>query len=198
MKFVWSDKWLLVCGVLTLSACVGERPTWEYMPDMADSAAVKAYRSDRLRGDEPSVRLPVPGTMPRGFMPFPFAADAAGAEAAGKTLQNPLPRSAAVLAKGRDKYTTYCAPCHGKTGEGDGSVTPKFPRPPSLNSNKVAEWSDGRIFHVITRGQNIMPSYASQVLPEERWAIIHYVRVLQRAANPTEADMTDAKQSVGK
>lgn len=192
----------LICLLGFCVACVGKHPAWEYMPDMVDSAAVKAYRNDRLRGNEPSVRPPVPGTIPRGFTPYKWAAGFAGAEQAAKALHNPLPRSVAVLAKGQVKYNTYCAPCHGATGQGDGGVVPKFPRPPSLTSDKVVEWTDGHVFHVITRGQNIMPGYASQVAPEERWAIVHYMRALQRAAHPTADDFKDvqraASQSAGK
>jgi mono/diheme cytochrome c family protein len=64
--------------------------------------------------------------------------------------------------------------------------------PPSLLSEKVRAWPDSRIFHIITRGQNLMPSYASQILPEDRWAAVHYVRALQRAAHPTAADLAAA------
>jgi mono/diheme cytochrome c family protein len=67
--------------------------------------------------------------------------------------------------------------------------------PPQLFNDKVMKWSDGRIYHVITHGQGLMMSYASQLLPEQRWAIIHYVRALQRAARPTEEDLRMAKMS---
>ena len=72
---------------------------------------------------------------------------------------------------------------------GDGSIVPKFPRPPSLQSDKVRQWADGRIFHTITIGQNLMPSYATQISAGDRWAIIHYVRALQRAKHPTAEDL---------
>ncbi|HZE19942.1 MAG TPA: cytochrome c, partial [Candidatus Angelobacter sp.] len=68
----------------------------------------------------------------------------------------------------------------------------KFPMPPSLLSEKVSGWPDGRIYHVITRGQNLMPSYSSQILPEDRWAVIHYVRALERAAHPLPQDLRAA------
>ena len=74
-----------------------------------------------------------------------------------------------------------------RTGQGDGYIVPKFPRPPTLQSDKVRNWPDGNIYHVITMGQNLMPSYASQILPADRWAVIHYVRALQRSQHPTAA-----------
>lgn len=104
-------------------------------------------------------------------------------------LKNPLRPTPAMLQRGQVLYTTYCNVCHGPTGDGAGSIVPKFPQPPPLFSEKVSGWPDGRLFHVITRGQNLMPSYASQLSADERWAVIQYLRVLQRAAHPTAADL---------
>jgi mono/diheme cytochrome c family protein len=70
-----------------------------------------------------------------------------------------------------------------------GYIVPKFTQPPSLLSDKIRNWPDGRIFHVISRGQGLMPSYESQVPTRQRWAVIQYVRALQRAAAPTAADL---------
>jgi mono/diheme cytochrome c family protein len=159
----------------------------EYMPDMAYSARVNPQHEDPLRPDESVMRVPVPGTVPRGYTPYRFA-QADTTQAALENI-NPLPRTAQVLARGEKVFMTFCVVCHGPTGDGLGYQVPKFPQPPPLFSQKVMDWPDGRIFHVITRGQNIMPSYAAQILPEDRWAVIHFVRVLQRAAHPTAADL---------
>jgi mono/diheme cytochrome c family protein len=159
----------------------------EFMPDMAYGPRVAAQSEDPMTPGVSVMRVPVPGTVPRGYTPYRFAqADTTAAE---RTLVNPLPRTAAVLARGQKVYMTYCVVCHGETGDGQGYIVPKFPQPPQLFSPKVTNWVDGRIFHVITRGQNLMPSYAAQILPEDRWAVIHYVRVLQRAAHPTPQDL---------
>ncbi|MDO8518774.1 MAG: cytochrome c [Deltaproteobacteria bacterium] len=174
--------------LLLLAACgpgMHEKPALEYMPDMANSDAVKAQ-------EEP-MRVPPAGTRPLGFEPYPFAADQ-GEMAA--SLTNPLPLDRKTLATGKKMYDTYCIVCHGRRGKGNGFIVPKFPMPPSLHSEKVTTWPDGRIFHAITRGQNLMPSYASQINPEERWAIISYVRALQRASNPTPEDV-EAYQNAG-
>jgi len=160
----------------------------EYMPDMAYGPRLAAQHEDPLRPGEPVMRNPVPGTVPRGYTPYRFAqADTAQAMA---ELTNPLPRTADVLWRGQRVYMTYCVVCHGPKGDGQGYIVPKFPMPPPLFSDKVRNWPDGRIFHIITRGQNLMPSYASQILPEDRWAAIHYVRALQRAAHPNPQDVT--------
>lgn len=162
------------------------KPTLEYMPDMANSPAVKAQ-------EEP-MRLPVAGTRPLGYEPYPYAVDQG--DLAGATLKNPLPLDKATLALGQKTFNTFCIVCHGPTAKGNGLIVPKFPMPPSLHSEKVTNWTDGRIYHVITMGQNLMPSYASQIKREERWAVIYYLRALQRASNPTPEDMDIYQQTL--
>lgn len=179
---------ILFCA-LGLSACLGaggEQTTLEYMPNMMDSPAVKAQ-------EEPG-RLPPEGTLPRDFQPYPFKYEEG--EMAGLYLKNPLMSSLEVLKEGQEQYNTFCIVCHGPQGKGLGTVVPKFPMPPSLHSEKLRGWSDGRIFHVITKGQNLMSSYASQISVEERWAIVSYIRALQRSVNPTDADIEAYKKAL--
>lgn len=164
---------------LALSSCKHEKPNFTYMPDMIYSPAFKAQ-------EEGAMRMPVKGTVPRGYVSYAYGNDP---EAAGRELKNPLPRSMKNLKRGQAMYNVHCIVCHGPAGEGDGTVVPAFPRPPSLTSDKVRAWSDGRIYHVITAGQNLMPGYSGQVVPEDRWAIIHYIRAIQRAKNPTTEDL---------
>ena len=112
-----------------------------------------------------------------------------------KPINNPLPATPEVIEAGQKYYNNYCIVCHGARGDGLGFIVPKMTMPPQLFNDKVMKWSDGRIYHVITHGQGLMMSYATQLLPEQRWAIIHYVRALQRAARPTEEDLRLAKMS---
>ena len=162
----------------------------EYMPNMAYGPSIKAQNEDPMRPGYSAMRLPVAGTVPRGFTPYRYALE--DSLIAQRELVNPLPRTGDVLGRGQRVFMTYCVVCHGPKGDGQGYIVPKFPMPPSLLSPKVTGWADGRIFHVITRGQNLMPSYASQILPEDRWAVIHYVRALERAANPSAQDLRAA------
>jgi mono/diheme cytochrome c family protein len=166
----------------------------EYMPNMAYGPAVHAQNEDLFTPGISAMRSPVEGTVPRDFTPYRYAA--ADSLIAQRELINPLPRTADVLGRGQRVFMTYCVVCHGPKGDGQGYIVPKFPMPPSLLSVKVSNWPDGRIYHVITRGQNLMPSYASQILPEDRWAVIHYVRALERAGNPTPQDLAAAGISV--
>lgn len=167
----------------------GNKPAYEYFPHMMDTPAIKAQRQDE---DGVAGRVPVPGTIPQGFEPYPYKGmDAA---TAGPNLHNPLKRNKATLLRGQKVFNTYCIVCHGPRGEGNGLIVPKFPMPPSLQSEKIRNWGDGNIFHVISNGQNLMGSYATQIAPQDRWAVIHYVRVLQRSLNPTEEDLKELKR----
>ncbi len=133
-----------------------------------------------------AMRNTIEGTVARGLMPYKFADKPE--EAAIKML-NPLPVSKEVLELGKIKYDIYCSPCHGYFAEGDSRLNGQFPNPPSLHSEKVRNWSDGRMFSVLTDGQNIMPSYSYQLDRNERWAVILYVRALQRSLNAKESDL---------
>ena len=147
---------------------------------------LKPQAASTLFRDGIGMRQPVLGTVARGFLPYAFKGKP---EEAGKSLANPLPVTQKVLDLGREKYLTFCSPCHGNFGRGDSRLNGQFPNPPTLHSDKVREWSDGSIYHVITEGQNVMPSYAAQVSRDERWAIVHYIRVLQRAQHAKESDL---------
>ncbi|GEM_PF-354687 len=182
---------LIAQSLVTLffvSACSGSKPNppWEYMPDMAHTVSVKAQ-------EEP-MRLPPAGTLPQGYTPYPYTKDQG--DLAGAQLKNPLPITREVMLQGQKQFNIYCIVCHGERGKGDGSIIPKFPRPPTLQSDKVRNWSDGRIYHVITMGQNLMPSYATQTNSDDRWAMIHYLRALQRADKPTAADIEIIKKAL--
>jgi mono/diheme cytochrome c family protein len=136
------------------------------------------------------MRNKVDGTVPKGFMPEDYKESP---DSAGKYLINSLEYNEENIALGKKKYLTYCSPCHGNYAKGDSRLKDQFPMPPTLHSKKMNEWADGRIYHVITFGQGVMPSYAKQVTQKERWAIIQYIRTLQRALNPQEDDFNGAK-----
>ena len=136
--------------------------------------------------DSFGMRTPVEGTVARGFIPYSFKGQP---ELAGEKLINPLLPTEENLAFGKKNYDVYCSPCHGYFGEGDSRLRGHFPNPPSLHSAQAANWSDGRIYHIITEGQNSMPGYAPQMTRQERWATVLYIRVLQRALNAKESDL---------
>jgi len=107
-----------------------------------------------------------------------------------------LPRTREVLHVGQKYFNIYCVVCHGPKGDGIGYVVPKgMQMPPSYLTGQTMHWSDGRIFYLMTRGRGNMSSYAAQLTPEQRWAVVHYIRTLQRAGNPTAADLERFKTS---
>lgn len=160
-----------------------------YLPPfdfMLEQFRVNPQTSSTFFSDGFGMRTPMEGTVPRGQKAYPFKGKP---DEAGQKLINPLLPTQEVLELGKNKYNTFCSPCHGWLGDGASRLNNQFPNPPSLHSEKVRNWSDGRIYHVIMDGQNIMPSYASQTTEKERWAIVFYIRALQRALNAKQEDL---------
>jgi mono/diheme cytochrome c family protein len=101
---------------------------------------------------------------------------------AGKDAVNefPFPVTKEVLDRGQERYQIYCSMCHGLTGYGDGMIVRRgFRRPPSYHDDRLRSEPVGHFFDVITNGWGAMPDYAAQIPPEDRWAIIAYLRALQ-------------------
>jgi mono/diheme cytochrome c family protein len=107
-------------------------------------------------------------------------------------VAKPPPVSAALLARGQERYDIYCSPCHGLSGEGDGMIVRRgFPAPPSYHSERLRVASAQHIFDVISNGYGVMYSYAARVEPRDRWAIVAYIRALQQSRNTKLADMPE-------
>ncbi len=131
-----------------------------------------------------AMRPPVKGTVARGEMPYRYASNIPGAE---KYMKNPILPTKRVMLVGQRDFNIYCSPCHGYFAEGDSRLQGQFPVPPSLHIDSLVTAPDGLYYEVITNGfQGVMPSYARQIPRDERWAIIWYIRALQKAQNPGE------------
>ena len=171
-------------------------PFVEFFNGMAAQPKGKTQMTyGRVRGEESLVgRLPVEGTVPRGYRTPPFADKAntiEDAKVVGIESDNPLPRTMDNFRAGQDLYNVYCIVCHGKEGHGDGPVTgpDRFPAPPSLHTEQARGYRDGTIWHVIGKGTEKMPGYADKLDPHDRWKVVHYLRALQRAMNPKPEDL---------
>lgn len=180
-------KILFSLAVLGLVSCSRQTETtvMQFMPHMSNTPILKSQRGYDGLGNGTSMMLPPEGAIARGHKPYRIET----VEEAEAKLVNPLPRTKAVLERGQKVYNNNCYVCHGPRGLGDGPIVDPYPIPKSLQSENMLKWKDGHLFHVITMGQGVMPSYAQQIAPEDRWAAIHYVRALQKAENPTDEDI---------
>lgn len=163
------------------------RPNVEFSPDMAHSPRYAAYAANPNFPDGKTLQAPVPGTIPRGFLPLHYLATPQDALRAGEELTTPVAASdPRVLERGAVVFSNFCQTCHGPAGLGNGPVAQRgFPPPPSLRAEKALKMKDGQMFHVLTYGQGNMPSYASQLSRQDRWMVITYVRSLQKPAPET-------------
>jgi mono/diheme cytochrome c family protein len=109
----------------------------------------------------------------------------------------PIPVTAALLERGRDRYNIYCSPCHAETGDGDGMIARRgFKHPSNLNEDRVKNAPPGYIFAVISNGYGAMADYAYQIKdPSDRWAIVAYIRALELSQGASLSDLTTQEQS---
>ncbi len=149
-------------------------------PEMADSIALEPQRSSDILPAAHRARPNVPGTIPRGYHPFEFENTEEDRERAGLDLANPFPPSLATMERGQEVYRNSCQHCHGLSGRGDGGVAKRVSTfAMSIVGKATADAPDGKLFHIMTYGQNNMPPHAVQVPPDDRWKLIHYLRDLQ-------------------
>ncbi len=186
-----------VVAVITIAGKRGSfsrRTPIEVFPDMDRQLKLRPQQPNGFFANGLSSQLPVEGTVARSkaiktiagpVVPFEDAPVNTG-RITGTTNfveTNPLQVTATLLQRGQERYTVFCAPCHGAQGDGNG-VTKKLGMAVigNLHDKRMVEMADGEIFNVVTHGKAptlLMPSYASQIPVEDRWAIIAYVRALQ-------------------
>jgi mono/diheme cytochrome c family protein len=173
---------LIACSALALSGC--ERGLHE----MYEQPKYKPLTPTTLFADGNSSRPQVPGTVPYSSGALAGASsgreDPAGRVALSEPVtsgySNPLPITPALLARGRERFNIYCAPCHSVVGDGDGMIARRgFPAPPSYHSDRLRLAPDSHFYEVITHGYGVMYPYADRIIPADRWAIIAYIRALQ-------------------
>jgi mono/diheme cytochrome c family protein len=148
---------------------------------MLESVPFEAFDPNPALPMGQTLLRPPAGTVPRGWPVLAFGPGPDEAERAGRELRNPLGPAPAELARGKERFLTFCAPCHGESGLSDGLVAApgRFPPPPSLVADHAKGLPDGDIYHVITHGQGIMPPYGAQVVPMDRFRIVLWLRALQ-------------------
>ncbi len=176
-------------------------PGMKYQPKYKSQAESKFFADGRT--DRP---LP-PGVVATSFGPIgqPLKTDAHlfNGKAADGSFARGFPGALTIdyafMQRGRERYSIYCAPCHGALGDGQG-VTKSYGMgaTPSYHIERLQTMPEGEIFNTITLGKATMQNYADKIVPEDRWAIIAYVRVLQRAQKGTVNDVPpEHKQELG-
>lgn len=198
-------------AVVTIVAVAGFRgqkftqPPIEIFPDMDHQPKVKAQVPSAFFADGRGNRQPVAGTVPLGYaMPQHKPVDGSVGEASGPYKQiyfssapvyfdtgkmgdqwgtgMPFEVTPELMARGKERYSISCAVCHGATGAGNG-ITSKYGLVgiASLNQQRIRDMADGEIFNTITHGKNTMLGYGEKIQVQDRWAIIAYIRALQKS-----------------
>ena len=156
---------------------------------MHDQPKYIPLRESTFFVDDRSARQPVEGTVARGQVrddELLYTGKLNGADA----VVFPFRVDATVMARGQERFNIYCAPCHGRTGLGDGMIVMRgYRRPPSYEEDRLRAAPVGHFFDVITNGFGAMPDYASQIAAPDRWAIVAYIRALQLSEHATPADV---------
>ncbi|MGJ5819278.1 c-type cytochrome [Paludibaculum fermentans] len=190
---------LVVAASSLLGACSNfpsrQPPIWVF-PDMKRQDKYKPQMHSDFFADGRSSRRPVAGTLSQEM----YRADetlSTGVAADNTYLaKNPLPLTKETLLHGQVKFNTYCSPCHDRTGSGRGVVPSKATWVPgNIHDDRIVGMVDGEIYHVISNGRRSMPGYRFQVSEKDRWAIVAYVRALQRSWRGTMADVPAESQA---
>ena len=200
-------------GVVAIAGFRGShsrRPIIELFPDMVRQNKVRPQTPSDFFPDEHASRFIPAGTIPRGG-PYVVAGEVVKLGGnpvypyedspvnTGRTTgttnwlaNNPLPITRQLLERGQQRFQINCQPCHGPVGDGKG-ITGKYGMAAMANfhDKKFIDMTDGEIFNSVTGGKNLMPAYGANVTVEDRWAVIAYLRVLQRSQLATAEDVPE-------
>jgi len=175
---------LAFTSIVVLSGCRGctsSQPPIHLNPSMDDQPKVRTQTASTFFYDGSSMRQPVPGTIPVGGLKED-SAFYTGKGADGQFVATiPVTVDAALVERGHQRYGIYCQPCHDARGDGKGILFQRGNVPTaSFHQERILKYPDGQIFDVITNGTGLMSGYRWPIPPADRWAIIAYVRELER------------------
>jgi hypothetical protein len=157
--------------------------------DMHDQPKYIPLRASSFYPDDRSARPLVEGTVARGHLHADTLLETGKVGDEDATVF-PFAVDLRVLERGRERYDIYCAPCHGRTGAGDGMIVRRgFRRPPSYHDDRLRNAPVGHFVDVMTNGFGAMADYRQLVEPRDRWAIAAYIRALQLSEHATIADV---------
>jgi mono/diheme cytochrome c family protein len=171
-----------------LRGCSSSEPPVLINYSMFNQPKYKAQAASKFFYDGKTMRPPVPGTIARGHLHEDLV-QVTGMDPDGKPVAHaPLATDDALLARGAERYGIYCQPCHDERGEGKGILSERAKVPTAnLMDPRIRAMPDGQIFDTITNGKGLMASYRYPVVAHDRWAIIAYVRSMQKKTAEMEA-----------
>lgn len=182
-------------AALVFASCRGqisEKPPVHPNMNMDQQPRMEAQEVNKFFEDNRSMRQPVEGTIARGFKKEDVAYYE-GTNANGEWIADiPVDVTKELLYRGQDRYDVYCSVCHGGTGAGDGIIMTGnygYVPAPTYHQDRLREAPDGEIYSAIYNGVRTMPSYATQIKVEDRWAIVAYIRALQASQNVSEDEI---------
>jgi mono/diheme cytochrome c family protein len=163
--------------------------------DMHDQPRVEPLEGSAVFADGRGSRPRIPGTIARGERTYDaHLMDGRDGPELATTFPFPITRD--VLDRGRVQYDVFCAACHDRAGTGAGIVVKRgLKQPPSLHVERLRASPPGYFFDVITRGFGVMYDYSDRIPPADRWAIVAYVRALQRSQNAKLEDLSEAERA---
>ena len=185
-------------GVAGFRGEVSRKPPIEVFPDMDRQMKLRPQEPNRLFGNERSSQPYVEGTIFRG-MPYQDIPFNTGLNLGTTNWVETLPISLTeqLMERGRQRYNIHCLPCHGASGDGKG-ITSKYGMLAVANFHdaRLISMTDGEIFNTITHGKGLMGSYGANIEIKDRWAIIGYVRALQRGRLATLDEVPENQKVV--
>ena len=185
---------IIIAGSI-ISGCARERTSdnspIHLVPDMDNQEKYNAQSKSEFFADGSAMRQPVEGTIARGHL-RDDTGYYTGKNESGQYIDNPREIDLELMNRGQQRYDIYCSPCHSKVGDGRGiMIQHEYLPPPSFTDDRILKMKDGNIFEIVSNGIRNMPSYAHQVNIDDRWAIIAYLRALQRSRTATENDVPE-------
>ena len=175
---------LAALGLVSLGACRQDMQQGPRFNPLAEASEVF--------GNGSSARTPVPGTVARGNLRENVALYT-GRAGDAFVAELPVEFNRALVERGQERFNVYCSPCHGRTGEGNGMVVQRgFKAPVSLHDPRLRAERIGYFFDVMTNGFGMMPSYAAQIAPRDRWAVAAYLRTLQFSRRASIDDVPES------
>ena len=188
-----------IVAALTLTACRGQvsaRAPRHLFDDMDWQPKYRPEATSAFFADGRAMRVPLENTVAQGELHEDLAKFTGHTASGDYSVTLPWPADAAHVQRGQERFAIYCSPCHDRAGSGHGAVVARgFPPPVDLASTRVLGLPDGQLFETVTKGVRNMPSYAAQIPVEDRWAIVLWLRVLQRARHGSLADVPDAERA---